>query len=238
MYADAQDGVVVGLNVGIDQPVAGKDEGQVQEAEKRLQTKHLMMQLAGLVANSRIEGVEPRHEEVPSSIFQALQDDAEVYTRYYFAFELIAALKRIDERIHSLSVQPIKVSGFEDSWAHLAQANRCWLMGLDAASAALSRAAIDLALREAISRHPNIRPPKEKRDWDLLDLIDAAHSLRILDNYSKDMAHQIRMIANDILHTKRTKDLPPEAILLQARAIVERVASAAVLDGPVEDHLN
>jgi hypothetical protein len=119
-------------------------------------------------------------------------------------------------------------------------------MGLDAASAALSRAAIDLALREAISRHPNIRPPKEKRDWDLLDLIDAAHSLRILDNYSKDMAHQIRMIANDILHTKRTKDLrtkrtkdlPPEAILLQARAIVERVASAAVLDGPVEDHLN
>ena len=103
MYADAQDGVVVGLNVGIDQPVATKEEGQVQEAEKRLQTKHMMMQLAGLVANSRIEGVEPRHEEVPSMIFRAFQDDAEVYTRYYFTLVLITALKRIDERIHSLS---------------------------------------------------------------------------------------------------------------------------------------
>jgi hypothetical protein len=232
MYADGEDSVVVGLNVGIDQPAAIKDEVQIQEAEKRLQTKHLMMQLAGLVANSRIEGVDPRYEEVPSTIFQAFQDDAEVYTRYYFAFELIAALKRIDERIHSLSVQPIKVSGFEDCWAHLAQATRCWLFGLDAASAALSRAAIDLALREAISRRPDIEPPPGKRGWDLVDLIGAAHSLRILDDCSRDMAHQIRRIGNDILHANKTKSPPSGDILFQARAVVERVVSTALLDGP------
>jgi hypothetical protein len=223
MYADTEDGSVVGLNVGIDQPAAGIEEGQVHEAEQRLQTKHVMMQLAGLVANSRIEGVEPRHEEVPSIVFQAFQDDAESYTRYYFAFELVAALKRIDERIHSLSVQPIKVSGFEDCWVYLGEATRCWLFGLDAASAALSRAALERALREAIRRVPNIEPPPGKQGWDLIDMIRTAHDLRILDNHSRHMAHQVRLKGNAILHGERTEDLESGDLLIQARAVIEHV---------------
>ncbi|MGC9971822.1 MAG: hypothetical protein ABSE56_14665 [Bryobacteraceae bacterium] len=228
MYADTEDGAVVGLNVGIDQPAAGNEKDQVHEAEQRLQTKHVMMQLAGLVANSRIEGVEPRHEEVPTTILRVFQDDAESYTRYYFAFELVAALKRIDERIHSLSVQPIKVGGFEDCRVYLAEATRCWLFGLDAASAALSRAALERALREAIRRVPSIEPPPGKQGLDLIDLVRVAHELRILDNHSRHMAHQVRLTGNAILHGERTAGLGSGDLLIQARAVIEHVVRATV----------
>lgn len=227
MYADAEDGAVVGLNVGIDQPAAKNEEVRVQEAEERLRTKHLMMQLAGLVANSRIEGVTPDHEGIPEMIIQAFENDAEAYTRYYFAFELIATLKRIDERIHSLSIQPIKVGGFEDCWTYLAQATRCWLFGLDAASAALARAALESALREAIRRSPDVEPPPGKEGWKLLGLIRAAHALGILDSYSRQMAHEVRLTGNDILHGESAEDLASGGFLIQARSVVEHVVSTA-----------
>jgi hypothetical protein len=226
IYADAEDGAVVGLNVGIDQPAGKDEEARVHEAEEKLRTKHLMVQLAGLVANSRIKGVKPDHEGVPETIFQALENDAGAYTRYYFAFELLATLKRFDERIHSLSIQPIKVSGFEDCWTYLAQATRCWLFGLDAASAALSRVAVESALREAIRRSPDV-VPRPDRKGKLLDLICGAYDLGILDNYSLQMAHKVRLTGNDILHGERAEDPASGGFLVQARAIVEHVVGTA-----------
>ena len=99
------------------------------------------------------------------------------------------------------------MNGFEDCWAYLAQATRCWLFGLEAASVALSRAALELALREVIRRHPNVEPPPDKRGWELTDLIQAAYRLRILDNTLRQMAHEVRLTANGILHGKSMEDL-------------------------------
>jgi hypothetical protein len=52
-YAGTDDDTVVGFNVGIDQSTKIADE--VPAAEQALQAKHIAMQLAGLVANARIE---------------------------------------------------------------------------------------------------------------------------------------------------------------------------------------
>jgi hypothetical protein len=82
-FVDEEDGAVIGLNVGVDQPFAGHADGTVEAHEQRLQTKHLTMQLAGLLANSRIEGVEPRFEAVPDIVHGALEDDREDYTQYF-----------------------------------------------------------------------------------------------------------------------------------------------------------
>ena len=144
-YADTDD-TVVGLSVGIDQPTKIADDGV--GAEQALQSKHLAMQLAGLVAYARIEGIAPAHEAVPEMILAAFDADAESYTQYYFAFELVAALRQIGERVHLLAIPPIKVSGFEDTWTYLAEAARCWLFSHDTACVALCRAALELALRD------------------------------------------------------------------------------------------
>jgi hypothetical protein len=85
-YADTDDDIVVGLNIGIDQPTKIADGAPA--AEQALQAKHIAMQLAGLVANARIEGVAPDHQAVPDMILAAFEADAEAYTQYYFAFEL------------------------------------------------------------------------------------------------------------------------------------------------------
>jgi hypothetical protein len=139
-FGGEEDSAVIGLNIGVDQPFAEHADDKVKAHEQRLQTKHLAMQLAGLVANSRVEGVEPRFEEASDIVYRALEDDIEDYTQYFFAFELMKTLRLVNERLTSLSILPIKVGGFEDCWRYLSEATRCWLYGLDAASAALCRA--------------------------------------------------------------------------------------------------
>jgi len=223
-YAGTDDDTVVGLNIGIDQPTKIADE--VPAAEQALQAKHIAMQLAGLVANARIEGVAPEHQAVPDMILAAFEADAEAYTQYYFAFELVATLKQIGERIHLLAVPRIKVPGFEDAWAYLAEATRCWLFGHDTASVALCRAALELALREAIRRTPNTLPPPSGKDWDLNGLIRVARDEKILDDIAKNMAHDVRVAANDILHGRIPEHVGTQTILEKARSLVEHIVAA------------
>jgi hypothetical protein len=200
-FVDEEDRAVIGLNVGVDQPFAEHADTTVEEHEKRLQTKHLAMQLAGLLANSRIEGVEPRFEVVPDIVRRALEDDREDYTQYYFAFELMKTLHLINGRVHALPISPIKVGGFEDCWAYLSEATRCWLFGLDSASAALCRAALELALRSAVGiPNTSSQPPPGREEKQIANLIRAAYERRLLNRRMRELAHEVRKTGNGILH--------------------------------------
>jgi hypothetical protein len=223
-FVDEEDSAIVGLNVGVDQPFAEHGEERVKAHRERLQTKHLAMQFAGLLAYSRIEGVEPRFEEVPDIVRRALEDDLEDYTQYFFAFELLKNLRLVTERVHGLSIPPIKVDGFEDCWSYLAEATRCWLHGLDSASAALCRASLELALRSAIERrNAGSHAPTGKKGGQIVSLIRAAFDGRILDDPMRQMADEVRITGNEILHGNVADGIDPSDLLVKTRAVVEHI---------------
>jgi hypothetical protein len=139
---------------------------------------------------------------------------------------LSVALGAAGDRIHLLAIPPIKVPGFEDTWTYLAEATRCWLFGHDTACVALCRAALELALREAIRRTPNTHPPLGERDWDLNGLIHVARDEKILDNIAKDIAHDVRVTAKRILHGNVQEHVATQTILDKTRSLVEHILAA------------
>ena len=226
-FGDEEDRAVIGLNVGVDQPFAEHSDDKVKAHEHRLQTKHLAMQLAGLVANSRIEGVEPRFEEASDIVYRALEDDLEDYTQYFFAFELMNTLRLVKERVHVLAILPIKVGGFEECWTYLSEATRCWLYGLDTASAALCRAALELPGSAFEECNTSPEPRAEGEEGRVANLIRAAYDRRLLDRDMREMAHEIRKAGNAILHGNIAQGMDLRDLLFKTRGVVGHIVSAA-----------
>jgi hypothetical protein len=119
------------------------------------------------------------------------------------------------------------VGGFEDCWTYLSEATRCWLYGLDSASAALCRAALELALRSAVGT-PNTtsQPSAGREENQIANLIRAAYDRRLLDRYMREVAHEIRKTGNDILHGRIVEGMDQGNLLAKTRAVVEHVVNA------------
>lgn len=70
-------------------------------------------------------------------------------------------------------------------------------MGFFVASVALSRAAIETSLRPKVAKYLGVSSAAE------LDLVDFIERARTLDKPTKDLAHKVRAIGNDVLHAGR-----------------------------------
>lgn len=77
---------------------------------------------------------------------------------------------------------------------YLKEASRTYAMGFFAASVALSRAAMEACLRPQVGKYLGASAAAE---LDLLSLIDRA---AIRDKVTRDLAHKVRRVANDVLH--------------------------------------
>jgi len=102
---------------------------------------------------------------------------------------------------------------------YLREAVRTYIMGLPQASVALSRAALEQALKEGIgyqSTNTFVR---------MNNLLDEAETAGVLDHANRDLARQVADAADDVLHEKPT--VLPKAldVLIKLRGVLEFVYS-------------
>jgi hypothetical protein len=65
-----------------------------------------------------------------------------------------------------------------------------------------------------------------ERDWDLNGLIRVARDEKILDNIAKNIAHDVRVAANRILHGNIQEHVATQTILDKTRSLVEHIVAA------------
>lgn len=94
---------------------------------------------------------------------------------------------------------------------YLRQATMCYLHGLSTAAAILCRTVLQFALEEAIPNVGGVRLEEvERRDW-LMKLIRLASSTKTLPAELVTIAHRIREVGNDAVHS---------GVCAEARALV------------------
>lgn len=115
-----------------------------------------------------------------------------------------------------LRFQPIVGSKVADKVVnvYLSEAMRSYLYGHFQAAVALSRAALEQALRATV-------PYALAQGWTLDALIDAAGRFRVLDPAQLQMATEVQHAGNRVLHGTACDDKEAFDILVKGRGVVE-----------------
>ena len=148
---DEEHGEILSLSIGRDAVLedATRDD-VIERSTKRLQA----LNLSGLFAQTREEGIEPEHVALAEKITSASRGEpaALLNTEFYYAFELIDILKRIRERSFVLEAPPILGRASSLAVSLLGEATRCHLFGFNRACVALCRACLEKSLKDRVLR--------------------------------------------------------------------------------------
>jgi hypothetical protein len=106
---------------------------------------------------------------------------------------------------------------------YLAEAARAFVFGLNQAAMALARSAIEQALVERLPR----LPPDVEKPPSLEQYITAAERWKILTSEGEQLAHEVRLAANRVLHVAPGSSEDAFDALVKTRRVLEIVFSAA-----------
>lgn len=212
--------------------VIGQAAAQSSDVEATIQhvmARDLAVNFAGVFAESRERGVEPKHLDFAEAARLTAEENAYMNTEFHYALQLMGVLARLREHTFKLPAVPILKCASEDAINVLAEATRCYLYGFHKASVALCRAALERFLKQRVPKdlyeQQRLEQPK---GGDLEILINAAGRAKLLDAALMEIAHGVRKRANDVLHA--TGSAPPDDSLIaisDTRLIVERLFAAA-----------
>jgi len=161
------------------------------------------------ITGSKLSGIEKLVQTFPELIERVLD---ERFTR-----DVIDAVSGYVQRTMELSRLegsrvPSKLTN-----GYLQEAVRTYILGLPQASVALSRAALEQALKENIGYQGT---GTFVRMNDLLDEAEAAH---IIDQTVRQMAREIADKADDVLHEKPTSLVNASEVLIKLRGVLQHV---------------
>lgn len=124
-------------------------------------------------------------------------DKISVWFDELYCRSLLALIPDVVSRTVRLRTISLKTVPRGHLLTYLKEASRTYAMGFFAASVALSRAAVEACLRPRVGKYLGA---SEAAELDLFSLIDRA---AIRDKHTKDLAHKVRTVANDVLHEGR-----------------------------------
>ncbi len=101
--------------------------------------------------------------------------------------------------------------------AYLSEATRCFVFGLWNASSALARAAVELALKQAISQR-GTQPPRS-----LMEAVSVAVDVGVLDGPNQELANQVLKTGNAVLHNRPADEQQAWGVLCAARGILAHI---------------
>lgn len=143
--------------------------------------------------------------------FKDLLEDA------YFRDLLKQVPKMVDRTLQLSQIVANRIPSTPTS-AYLQEATRTYIAGFWQASVALSRAAVEEALREkAKNRNLGVEA------YELKLLLQAACRLGILDNAHLQLAREVQVIGNQVLHGKPTNDSEAWDALCAARGVLRHL---------------
>ena len=195
---------------------AALEDDTLDDITERLKTSLHAVNIAGIFAQAREEGIEPKHVALAEKVTKSAGPGAFLNTEFYYAFELIDILKRIRERSFALESPPILGRASSLAVSLLGEATRCYLFGFNRACISLCRACLEKCLRDRVppeeqiqeqverdsSGLPKWKPDAARRMTDLDCLVSTAFRLGLLDGPHHDLADQVRRHGNKILHSK------------------------------------
>jgi hypothetical protein len=190
-----------------DRYVSDEQQELLQEAVRSLLEGRQALQEADLSGiESILAGADPK--------FLRREFDRE------YTLQILREVPRVVERTLRLStLVASKRAPTRRLQTYLQQATRCYLFGLSAASVALSRAAVEHALREQLTGIT------ERSSHKLSDMIEGARRFGILDAAKSGMATQVKLIGDKVLHGGALTDGEAWDALVAARGLLEEMHS-------------
>jgi len=224
-----EDKEVVGITLGRDAIPTFPSEAA---ATKHAQSRFRAVNLAGVFAKAREEGVEPEFDGLSKTVTLNANEGAYDNTEFYYAFELVKVLGRIRKKTFILSAPPIRGKVPEKLIWYLGEATRCFLYGLHRACIALCRACLEEALSVKVKETKEGRVALSEyrkthlKEGGLECLISVATNMGYLeDDIWLKQAHKVRTRGNDILHRETVKEENSNETLRALRGILEHLFS-------------
>jgi hypothetical protein len=161
------------------------------------------------LTDSKLSGIEKLVQTVPELIDNLLD---ERFTR-----DVINEVSGYVRRTMQLSrlegsIVPSKITN-----GYLKEAVRTYILGLPQASVALSRAALEQALKEKIGFQGT------RTVVAMNDLLDEAEGAQVIDKTIRRMAREIATEADDVLHEKPTSLAKAYEVLILLRGVFQHV---------------
>jgi hypothetical protein len=219
-----QNGRGTSLTIGLA-AASDADTTSVEEVAENTRRRLLVLNIVGLFAKGREEGVEPQHSGTAEEVRMTATAAAYTNTEFHYAFELVDLLRRIRENSFVFTAPPIQGIAGTDVVALLKEATRAYLFRLQRSCVSLSRALIEAALRERVDASEVLNERLQSKKGDLECLINVAARRRILTPKLSERAHRIRIAGNRGLHGSEPSDTEAWGVLLDTRAVVEAVCS-------------
>jgi hypothetical protein len=212
--------LIIGLSAAAD-----ADDTSVEEVADNTRRRLFVLNIVGLFAKGREEGVEPQYSDTAEEVRMTATDAAYTNTEFHYAFELVNVLQRIRENSFVFTAPPIKSIAGSDVVALVKEATRAYLFGLRRSCVSLCRALIEAALRERVDLGELLTERIQSKNGEVECLINVAARRRILTRKLSGLAHGIRIAGNRALHGAEPTDSEAWAVLLDTRAVVELVYS-------------
>ena len=153
----------------------------------------------------------PTSDDSEKFLFERPRILDQLYSR-----ELLRAVPGIVERTQSLSAVTLPRTAGE-SFVYLREASNCFILGLPQAAVALSRAAVEVPIRALLSKHFGV---KTVGGLGLFELLERGAKSRLLSKTATNLAHKVRLAADEVLHEKPTTTSEALDVLEAARQVV------------------
>jgi hypothetical protein len=167
-----------------------------------------------------VAALEGFSEDVPASLIAIRQKydrgTLEYWLDDYYVRRFLREAPKIVQRTMQLdplgakSLPPSKVNFY------VREATRCFVYGFSAASVILSRAALEQGLRERVSAASGVSASR----YELSQLVENARRLRLADAATLDMAEEVRVTGNRVVHAETSSQSEAFGTLTAVRAVL------------------
>ena len=153
----------------------------------------------------------------PAQGFKKWYNSAPFLNRFYCR-DVLRQVPEIVERHQKLSQLILSEIGDRESFVYLSEAAKCYILGLPQAAIALSRAAVEAKLRNAVSKFLG---SKTVRGAGLKEIINNFASRgRLLSTKGRELANKVRVAGDDVLHVTPSDSGSALAVIEAARAVI------------------
>lgn len=196
------------------------DDANMEDIAQHVQTRALAVNIAGLFAVAREEGIEPQHAGLAKRVHEGAEAGAHDNTSFHYALELTDVLERIRKVSFVFDSPPIKTRATPGVVVLLKEATRAYLFGLSRSCVCVCRALLEAALREEVSDGDLSDARLKTKKGELECLISLARQRQRLSPALETKAHAIRRAGNQAMHGTRPNDSRAWELLQDTRAIV------------------
>jgi hypothetical protein len=196
------------------------DDRMVDGVREAVQERALAVNVAGLFAKAREEGIEPQYVQLVARANVTATQAARDNTDLHYALELIAILERVSQLGFVFDAPPVKSRAGADVVALLREATKAYLYGMTRGSVSLCRALLEAALKEKVPQAELIAERQRANKGELECMIIVAARRGLLTNAVVVKAHAVRKAGNRALHRTPPDDKVAWSVLLDTRGVV------------------